>query len=55
MNKKSTSMERLKLSKVASEVFVRALLNPPAPGKRLVAAAKRYLHRINARYSRVSS
>jgi len=54
MNKKRTSTECLKLNKVASEVFVRALLNPPAPGKRLVAA-KRYLLRMNARYSRVSS
>ena len=32
----------LVLNERAREVFVKALLNPPAPGPRLVAAAKRY-------------
>ncbi len=55
MAKKNRDTERLKLNKRASEVFVRALLNPPAPGKRLMAAAKRYRQRMKASYSRVSS
>ncbi len=37
--------EVLTLNEHAREVFVRALLNPPAPGRRLVAAAKRYRER----------
>jgi uncharacterized protein (DUF1778 family) len=35
----------LVLNERASRVFVDALLNPPAPGPRLVAAAKRYRQR----------
>jgi uncharacterized protein (DUF1778 family) len=34
--------EALVLHERASEVFARALLRPPAPGRRLQAAAKRY-------------
>lgn len=34
--------EVLTLNERAREVFVRALLSPPLPGKRLLAAAKRY-------------
>jgi len=34
--------EILVLQERAREVFARALLNPPAPGRRLSAAAKRY-------------
>ena len=37
--------EVLTLNERAREVFVEALLNPPAPGARLVAAAKRYRER----------
>jgi uncharacterized protein (DUF1778 family) len=37
--------EVLTLNERAREVFVNALLNPPAPGRRLVAAAKRYKER----------
>ncbi len=37
--------EVLTLNEHAREVFVRALLKPPAPGRRLVAAAKRYRKR----------
>jgi uncharacterized protein (DUF1778 family) len=34
--------EVLVLNERAREVFVHALLHPPAPGRRLIAAAKRY-------------
>jgi uncharacterized protein (DUF1778 family) len=34
--------ETLTLTERASEVFVDALLNPPAPGRRLAVAAKRF-------------
>jgi len=34
--------EVLTLNERAREVFARALVNPPPPGRRLVAAAKRY-------------
>ncbi len=34
--------EVLTLNEKAREVFVQALLNPPPPSKRLLAAAKRY-------------
>ena len=34
--------EVLTLNERARKVFVRALLSPPPPGKRLLAAAKRY-------------
>lgn len=37
--------EVLTLNERAREVFVNALLNPPAPGARLRAAAKRYKQR----------
>lgn len=37
--------EVLTLNERAREVFVKALLNPPAPGRRLAAAAKRYRKR----------
>jgi uncharacterized protein (DUF1778 family) len=37
--------EVLTLSERDREVFVQALLNPPPPGKRLLAAAKRYRER----------
>lgn len=37
--------EVLTLNERAREVFVNALLNPPAPGRRLVAAARRYKER----------
>ena len=37
--------EVLTLNKRARQVFANALLNPPAPGRRLVAAAKRYKER----------
>jgi uncharacterized protein (DUF1778 family) len=37
--------EVLTLNERAREVFVNALLKPPAPGRRLVAAAKRYKER----------
>lgn len=37
--------EVLVLNEHARRVFVEALLNPPAPGARLVAAAKRYRQR----------
>jgi uncharacterized protein (DUF1778 family) len=37
--------EVLTLNKRARKVFAHALLNPPAPGGRLVAAAKRYRER----------
>jgi uncharacterized protein (DUF1778 family) len=36
----------LVLNERAREVFVQALINPPAPGKRLAAAAKRYRQRM---------
>lgn len=37
--------EVLTLNEQAREVFANALLNPPAPGRRLVAAARRYKQR----------
>ena len=37
--------QALTLNERAREVFANALLEPPAPGKRLVAAAKRYKER----------
>jgi uncharacterized protein (DUF1778 family) len=37
--------EVLTLNERAREVFANALLNPPAPSGRLVAAAKRYKER----------
>jgi uncharacterized protein (DUF1778 family) len=37
--------EVLTLNAQAREVFANALINPPAPGQRLVAAAKRYQER----------
>lgn len=40
--------EVLTLSEHAREVFARALLNPAAPGRRLIAAAKRYKERIRS-------
>jgi uncharacterized protein (DUF1778 family) len=40
--------EVLTLNERARDVFVRALLNPPAPGRRLVAAAKRYKERTRS-------
>jgi uncharacterized protein (DUF1778 family) len=40
--------EVLTLNEHARDVFVRALLNPPAPGRRLVAAAKRYKERTRS-------
>jgi len=39
--------EVLTMNERAREVFVKALLNPPAPGRRLAAAAKRYRKRAN--------
>ena len=38
--------EVLTLNERAREVFARALLHPPAPRRRLAAAAKRYKERI---------
>ncbi len=38
--------QTLTLNERASEAFANALLNPPASGRRLVAAAKRYKERI---------
>jgi len=49
------SRDKMSLNQRASEVFVRVLLNPPTPGKRLLAAAKRYRQRMKAFRSRVSS
>jgi uncharacterized protein (DUF1778 family) len=40
--------EVLTLNEHARDVFVRALLNPTAPGRRLVAAAKRYKERTRS-------
>jgi uncharacterized protein (DUF1778 family) len=40
--------EVLTLNEHAREVFARALLNPPAPGRKLVAAAKRYKERTRS-------
>jgi uncharacterized protein (DUF1778 family) len=40
--------EALTLNEHAREVFVRALLSPPAPGRRLVAAARRYKARTRS-------
>ena len=40
--------EVLTLNEHAREVFVRALLNPAAPGRRLVAAARRYKARTRS-------
>jgi uncharacterized protein (DUF1778 family) len=40
--------EVLTLNEHARDVFVRALLNPPAPGRRLVVAAKRYKERTRS-------
>ena len=37
--------EVLTLNEQSRQVFVKALLNPPPPGKRLLAAAKRYKER----------
>ena len=37
--------EVLVLNEQAREVFAHALLNPPAPGRKLAAAAKRYQER----------
>lgn len=37
--------EVLTLNEQARKVFANALLNPPAPGRRLVAAARRYKQR----------
>jgi len=37
--------ENLKLNESARAVFVNALLEAPAPGRRLAAAAKRYKQR----------
>jgi uncharacterized protein (DUF1778 family) len=37
--------EVLTLNERARETFARALLNPPAPGRRLTAAAKRFKER----------
>lgn len=39
--------EAMILSARAREVFVSALLNPPAPGARLRKAARRYKQRVN--------
>lgn len=39
--------EMLVLNERARVVFAEALLNPPAPGKRLMAAAKRYKQRVS--------
>ena len=38
--------EVLTLNEQAREVFANAFLNPPAPGRRLVAAARRYKQRV---------
>jgi uncharacterized protein (DUF1778 family) len=38
--------EILTLNEQAREVFANALLNPPAPSQRLVAAARRYKERV---------
>jgi uncharacterized protein (DUF1778 family) len=38
--------EVLVLNECAREVFVQALLHPPAPGPRLAAAAQRYKERM---------
>lgn len=38
--------EVLTLNEQARVVFANALLNPPAPGRRLVAAARRYKPRV---------
>jgi uncharacterized protein (DUF1778 family) len=38
--------EVLVLNERAREVFAQALLHPPEPGRRLVAAAKRYKERM---------
>ena len=40
--------EVLVLNARAREVFAQALLNPPAPGRRLAAAAQRYKERMKA-------
>ena len=40
--------EALTLSERDRDVFVQALLNPPPPGKKLLAAAKRYKERMKA-------
>jgi len=40
--------EILVLQERAREVFAQALLNPPAPGRRLRAAARRYRERAGA-------
>lgn len=41
--------ESLTLNDEARAFFVRALLHPPAPGRRLAAAAKRYRQRTKSR------
>ncbi len=38
--------ETLTLNERAREVFANALVSPPSPGKKLIAAAKRYKERI---------
>jgi len=40
--------ETLSLNERASEVFIDALLNPPAPGRRLAVAAKRFRARTGS-------
>jgi uncharacterized protein (DUF1778 family) len=40
--------ETLSLNERASEVFIDALFNPPAPGRRLAAAAKRFRARTTS-------
>jgi uncharacterized protein (DUF1778 family) len=40
--------EALTLSERARQVFADALLNPPAPSRRLVAAARRYKERVRS-------
>ncbi len=40
--------EALTLNERARQVFADALLNPPAPSRRLVAAARRYKERVRS-------
>lgn len=48
-NRAIQESQTLQLTERDQEVFVRALLEPPAPSARLRAAAKRYRERVPAR------